>query len=189
MEGSWGCPGRSGGRLGRVLGALGASRGRLGSLLGASWGALGPIFSFLIDFGTEKGAQREAFWEPKCDQNRSENEVENEDGKKTFLGASWVDFGSFWEGVGRPFLLIFYWFFYYFKENDVFEKDRCPRAILEPSGTQKGPKRHPKREPKRTQKATQNEVDILIDFRSIFDPILTPKKFPHGGSGDTGRPP
>ena len=90
----------------------------------------------------------------------------NEDGKKTFLGASWVDFGSFWEGVGRPFSLIFYWFFYYFKENDVFEKDRCPRAILEPSGTQKGPKRHPKREPKRTQKRTQNDVNILIDFCS-----------------------
>ena len=111
---SWSLTGASWGPPGVLLEGPGASRGRLGSLLGASWGALGPIFFgdeilivFLIDFGTEKGAQRGAFWEPKCDQNRSENEVENEDGKKTFLGASWVDFGSFWEGVGRPFLLIF----------------------------------------------------------------------------------
>ena len=128
----------------------------------AFWGALGPIFFgdeilfvFLIDFGTEKGAQREAFWEPKCDQNRSENEVENEDGKKTFLGASWVDFGSFWGGVGRPFLLIFYWFFYYFKENDVFEKDRCPRAILDPTWANFGAKMDPKKHPNASQNRTK----------------------------------
>ena len=42
-----------------------------------------------------KGAQREAFWEPKWNQNRSKIEVENEDEKKTLLGASWVHFGSF----------------------------------------------------------------------------------------------
>ena len=50
----------------------------------------------MIDFVTEKGTEREAFWEPKWYQNRSKNEVENEDEKKTLLGASWVDFGSFW---------------------------------------------------------------------------------------------
>ena len=52
---------------------------------------------FGIDFGTEKGAQREAFWEPKWDRNRSKNELENEAQKKILLGASWVDFGSFWK--------------------------------------------------------------------------------------------
>ena len=167
MEGSWGCPGRSGGRLGRVLGALGASRGRLGSLLGASWGALGPIFFgdeilivFLIDFGTEKGAQREAFWEPKCDQNRSENEVENEDGKKTFLGASRVDFGSFWEAVRGRFSLISYWFSYDFVEISVFEDKTSPRQILERFGGQKGPKRHPKWDPR----GTKNETKMTSKF-------------------------
>ena len=99
---SWGVPGG-------LLGSLGASRGPLGDLLGcswgvqglpggvlgASWGALGAIFFgdeilivFLIDFGTEKGAQREAFWEPKWDQNHIKPEAENKDGKKTLSRAS-----------------------------------------------------------------------------------------------------
>ena len=116
--------GASGGPLGSLLGTsrepLGASWGVLGAsweplgvpwgvlkapggALGASWGALGSIFFgdeilivFWIDFGTEKGAQREAFWKPKWHQNRSKNEFENEANKKTLLGASWVDFGSLW---------------------------------------------------------------------------------------------
>ena len=71
------------GRLGVVLGALGA-------LLGGSWEGLGRscgdlkatvgavklLIVFLIDFGRQKGAQREAFGGPKWDQNRSQNEVE-----------------------------------------------------------------------------------------------------------------
>ena len=137
---------------------MGGPRGALG----ASWGALGAIFFevqflivFWIDFGTEKGAQREAFWEPKWYQNRSKNEVENEDEKETLLGGSWVDFGTFWEGVGGSFLLIFHWFLHYFRENDVFEKDTCPRSILARFGSQKVPKKHPKRHPTRAKNETE----------------------------------
>ena len=53
-----------GGVLGRSWGVLGRSWGGLGR----SWGGLGATFSavrfpivFLIDFGRQKGAQREAF--------------------------------------------------------------------------------------------------------------------------------
>ena len=46
-----------------------------------------------------KDAQREAFWEPKWNPNRTRIEVENEDEKKTLLGAPWIDFGSFWEAT------------------------------------------------------------------------------------------
>ena len=63
---SWGCPG----------GVRGASWERLGR----SWGDLGATFKavrfrivFLIDFERQKGAQREAFGEPKWSQNRSQN--------------------------------------------------------------------------------------------------------------------
>ena len=94
----WVVRGGPGGHLGASRGLRGASLGRLGSLLGASWGvlgrswgvlggpggalgaswgALGAIFFevqflivFWIDFGTEKGAQREAFGEPKQSKNR-----------------------------------------------------------------------------------------------------------------------
>ena len=69
----------------------------LGGALGASWGALGSIFfggqiliDWWIDFGIEKGAQRDAFWEPKWCQNRFKNEVENEDEKRR----SWEPLGS-----------------------------------------------------------------------------------------------
>ena len=86
FERSGGVPERSGGVPGRLLGSLGASRGPLGDLLGsswgvpgppegvlgASWGALGAIFFggeilivFLIDFGSEKGAQRGGVWGAK----------------------------------------------------------------------------------------------------------------------------
>ena len=64
--------------------------GGLGALLGGSWGGLGRscgdlkatlgavkfLIVFLIDFGRQKGAQREAFWEPKRSKNRCQNEVE-----------------------------------------------------------------------------------------------------------------
>ncbi len=49
-----------------------------------------------FDFGIEKGTQGGAFWEPNWNQNRSKNKVENKDEKKTLLGASWVDLGSYW---------------------------------------------------------------------------------------------
>ena len=48
---------------------LGASWGDLRALLGGSWAPK-------IDFGRQKGAQREAIWEPKWDKNPSQNEVE-----------------------------------------------------------------------------------------------------------------
>ena len=87
---SWGALGRSWARLGGLLGGLGAVLGGLGALLGASWGGLRRSWDdlgatlralqfridFLIDFGRPKGSQREAFWDPKRVQNRSQNKVE-----------------------------------------------------------------------------------------------------------------
>ena len=60
--GSWG-------PLGRLLGASWEP-------LGASWKSLWRLFDFGVDFGSKKGAQREAFWEPKRVKNRSEIEVQ-----------------------------------------------------------------------------------------------------------------
>ena len=81
--GSWGS-------LGELLGGLGVVLGGLGALLWGSWGGLGRscgdlkptlgavnfLMILLIDFGRQKGAQSEAFWEPKWEKNRSQNEVE-----------------------------------------------------------------------------------------------------------------
>ena len=85
------------GSLEAILGALEGILGGLGGLLGSSWvvlgwscGGLGRscgdlkatlravqfLIVFLIDFGRQKGAQREAFGEPKWHQNRSQNDVE-----------------------------------------------------------------------------------------------------------------
>jgi len=89
--------------LGEPFGASWRLLGRSWAPLGASWGALGPIFfgdgKKIVsggDFGTKKGAKREAFGEPKWHQNRPKIEVENKHIKKMLLGASWVNFGSFW---------------------------------------------------------------------------------------------
>ena len=60
------------GPLGTILGRLGAKLGGLG----ATFGALGFLIIFLSDFGSKKGAQREAFWEPKRSKNRSKKEVQ-----------------------------------------------------------------------------------------------------------------
>ena len=63
------------GLLGTLLGAswsLGAILGRLGAKLGglgATFGALRFLIIFWSDFGSKKGAQREAFWEPKRSKN------------------------------------------------------------------------------------------------------------------------
>ena len=65
--------------LGALLGPLEAILGRLGANLGglgATFEALRFFIVFLSDFESKKGAQREAFWEPKSSQNRSRNEVE-----------------------------------------------------------------------------------------------------------------
>ena len=77
------------GPLGNIFGCLGAVLGGLGALLGGSWGGLGRswgdlgatlravqfLIVFLIDFGRQKGGQREAFGEPKWHPNRSQNKV------------------------------------------------------------------------------------------------------------------
>ena len=64
-----------------VLGLSGGVRGASWEGLGRSWGDLGVTLEavrlrivFLIDFERQKGAQREAFWEPKWSQNLSEND-------------------------------------------------------------------------------------------------------------------
>ena len=67
------------GSLGGLLEPLGAILGRLGAKLGglgATFGALRFIIIFWSDLGAKKGAQREAFWEPKRSKNRSKNEVQ-----------------------------------------------------------------------------------------------------------------
>ena len=107
VEGILGGLGELLGGLGVVLGWAWAVLGRSWGGLGRSWGDLGATFGaiqfsiiFLHDFGRQKGAKREAFWEPKWYQNRSKNEVEIYERKSCLLGASWVDFGSFRESLG-----------------------------------------------------------------------------------------
>ena len=58
--------------LGAILGRLGAKLGGLG----ATFGSLRFLLIFWNDFGCKKGAQREAFWEPKRSKNRSKKEVQ-----------------------------------------------------------------------------------------------------------------
>ena len=55
-----------------ILRRLGAELGGLGATLGA----LDVFMIFWKDFGGKKGAQREAFWEPKRSKNLSKNEVQ-----------------------------------------------------------------------------------------------------------------
>ena len=85
-----------------VLGGLGATLGGSWAVLGRSWG---DIFSsptserfsiiFLIDFGRQKGAKREAFWEPRWVKNRlSFGHV---------FGPNLFDFGSQMPPFGHPF--------------------------------------------------------------------------------------
>ena len=66
--------------LGSLLEALEAIWSRLGVKSGWFWGTLAaPQFFifFLSDFGSQKGTQREAFWEPKRSKNRSKIEVQS----------------------------------------------------------------------------------------------------------------
>ena len=97
QEASWG-----------VLGLSGGVRGASWEGLGRSWGDLGATFKavrfrivFLIDFERQKGAQREAFGEPKWSQNRSQNNSKSKSifksekiPFKTVLGPSWSRLGS-----------------------------------------------------------------------------------------------
>ena len=96
QEASWG-----------VLGLSGGVRGASWEGLGRSWGDLGATLEavrfrivFLIDFERQKGAQREAFWEPKWSQNRSQKDSKSKSifksekiPFKTVLEPSWADLG------------------------------------------------------------------------------------------------
>ena len=73
FEASWGAFWASWGSLGGLLEPLGAILSRLGAKLGglgATFGSLRFLLTFWKDFGSKKGAQREAFWEPKRSKNR-----------------------------------------------------------------------------------------------------------------------
>ena len=79
FEASWGVFWASWGSPGGLLEPLGAILGRLRAKLdglGATFGALGFLIIFLSDFGSKKGTQREAFWEPKRSKNQSKIEVQ-----------------------------------------------------------------------------------------------------------------
>ena len=114
----------------------------------------------MIDFGSEKGAQRGGFGEPKWVQNRSKNEDENEDEKKALLGASWVDFGRFWGAIGAAQTMSLHWFYHYFLKNDVLEDKTHPRAILVRFWLQNAPKWEAKRDPR----GTKNDPKMTSKF-------------------------
>ena len=103
-EASWG-----------VLGLSGGLRGASWEGLGRSWGDLGVTLEavrlrivFLIDFERQKGAQREAFWEPKWSQNLSENDSKSKSifkseniPSRTVLETSWSRLGPIWGHLDR----------------------------------------------------------------------------------------
>ena len=94
-EASWRAFWASRGSLGSLLEPLGAILGRLGtklSGLGATFWALRFFIIFLSDFGSKKGAQREAFWEPKRSKNRSKKKYKFKSEKIT----SWSRLGAIW---------------------------------------------------------------------------------------------
>ena len=76
--------------LGAILGRLGAKFGGLGATLEA----LGFLMILWSEFGSKKGAQREAFWDPKWSKNRSKKEVQNLERKSHLLESSRCDLGS-----------------------------------------------------------------------------------------------
>ena len=97
FDASWGAFGVSRGSLGGLLESLGAILGRLWAKLGglgATFGALRFFIIFWSDFGSKKGAQREAFWEPKRSKNRCKKEVQIQERKSHLLESSWCDVGS-----------------------------------------------------------------------------------------------
>ena len=104
QEASWG-----------VLGLSGGVRGASWEGLGRSWGDLGATLEadrfrivFLIDFERQKGAEREAFWQPKWSQNRSQNKSKSKSifkseqiPFKTVLETSWSCLGPIWGHLDR----------------------------------------------------------------------------------------
>ena len=98
-EGSWGVLGGLGALLGGSWGGLGWSCGDLKT----TFGAVNFLIVFLIDFGRQKGAQREAFREPKSTKigpKTSPNLRRFSKAKKlvfnSLLEPSWADLGTFW---------------------------------------------------------------------------------------------
>ena len=80
-DGIWGRPGEVREVSWEVLGGSGGVRRASWEGLGCSWGDLAATFkavrfriNLLIDFERQKGAKREAFWEPTWSQTRSQNE-------------------------------------------------------------------------------------------------------------------
>ena len=102
------------------------------------------------------------------------------------MDATWVDFGSFWGGAGEAFLLIFCWFFYYFKEINVFEQERCPRAIRERKRCPKGGFWEAKWEPKSIKNRIKIFIDFWIDFGTILARFRTPGNCPYSRAGAPG---
>ena len=101
-EGIWGCPGGVREASWGVLGLSGGVRGASWEGLGRSWGDLGATFKavrfridFLIDFERQKGAKREAFWEPKWNQIGAKIYPKSRCEFKSEKVASWARLGSF----------------------------------------------------------------------------------------------
>ena len=115
-EGIWGRPGGVREASWEILGLSGGVRGASWEGLGRSWGDLGATFTtvqfrivFLIDFERQKGAKREAFWEPKWSQNRSQNDSKSKSIFKTekipfkiVLESSWSRLGLILGHLDRP---------------------------------------------------------------------------------------
>ena len=171
---SWGAPGVLLGGPGGLLGASWGVPGPPGGVLGASWGRLGALLGpsflemkfwsfFLIDFGTEKGAQRGGFGS----QNESKIVPKTKTKTKTKKRLSWEPLGSILGRLGEQFgtkkpsnLLV---------GLEFREKRRFWRqdAFKSDPGTKKEPKRLPRPPPKRPQdekKSIQNRLKILVKF-------------------------
>ena len=152
-EGIWGRPGGVREASWEILGLSGGVRGASWEGLGRSWGDLGATFKavrfridFLIDFERQKGAKREAFWEPRWSQNRSENDSKSKAICKSeqipfktvletswsrlgpilgHLDRAWGHLGAILGGLGEQKPLIFLRIF------TIFEKSRfCIKMII-----------------------------------------------------------
>ena len=149
--------------------------GGLGAVLGRSWGDMlsSPIFDRFLDrFWSPKGCPKGGILGAKMAPKSIPKRGRNLRAKKLRLGS---DLGRFWVvsgGAGRAFLLIFYWFCYCFREKDVFEEDKRPRAIRERKMTKNDPNMPPKTTPRRLQ----NDIFFDIDFWTNFDGLLGAKR-------------
>ena len=92
--GLWEGPGGSGAAFGRLRGGLRGAPGPLEeqSNMSAICGAV--LVPNKVAQGRPKGAQKEACWEAKRSQNRSQIEVAISDNKNCFLEAAWGDVDS-----------------------------------------------------------------------------------------------